>query len=105
MSTRIACSTLHDVDAHAAGSAFDALDGGFEREAIQVRHLDLGDLLDLLMRDLPNLGLVRLGRAPPHREAAADQHTRGARPGDETAPLLPPPQGPGHPPPATQNHS
>src|ERR1700704_4480212 len=55
------CESLNDVDSHRACGAFDHPDGGRKVRGVQVRHLRLGDLLDLLFRELADLLLV--GRA------------------------------------------
>jgi hypothetical protein len=72
-----------DVDAHAARGAGHRTHGRFQIEAVQVGHLDLGDLFDLLLRDLADLGLVRLGRALRQVHGALDQHRHRRRLGDE----------------------
>src|SRR6185369_4129534 len=42
-------------NSHVAGGAFHLLHGAFDIDRIQVLHLDLGDLADLLLRDLAHL--------------------------------------------------
>src|ERR1022692_15962 len=59
---------LDDVDAHAARRAAHRAHGGFQLEAVQVGHLDLGDLFDLRLRDLADLPLMRFSR--PLRQIA-----------------------------------
>lgn len=44
--------------AHAAGGTGNHADGGIDIGSVQVGHLQLGDLLELLAGDLANLGLV-----------------------------------------------
>src|SRR5436190_2360597 len=59
---KLQISKLPDyVDSHRPGGAGDGLDRGFQRLAIQIGELGLGDLLDLLLRDRADLVLVRLG--------------------------------------------
>jgi hypothetical protein len=60
-----ACKDLRlpHIDAHTSGRPLDAAHRRFEVEAIQIRHLDLGNFFDLLLRDRADLVLVRLGRA------------------------------------------
>src|SRR3989442_8508231 len=50
--------SLHDVDAHAAGRAFDGAHRRIDRVGVQVHQLGLRDLPDLLSRDLADLVLV-----------------------------------------------
>jgi len=53
---------LNYVDAHGSRSSLDGTNRGpSTSEAVQVRHLDLGDLFHLLRRDLTDLGLMRFG--------------------------------------------
>src|SRR3954471_12034852 len=47
----------YDVDAHRAGRAGDGLVGRVDTLTVQVGHLQLGDVLDLLLGDRPDLGL------------------------------------------------
>jgi hypothetical protein len=56
-------SVLDYIYAHAAGGAFYTANGGAEIEAVQIRHLDLGDLFHLLLGDLADLVLVRFRRS------------------------------------------
>src|SRR5206468_3941746 len=49
-----------DVEAHRTGRASDRFHCRFERVAIEIGHLQLCDLLDLLRRDGADLVLVRL---------------------------------------------
>src|ERR1700676_713965 len=65
---------LDDVHAHAARRARDRAHRRRQVEAVQVRHLDLSDLLDLLLRDLADLDLMRFGRALRQIHRALDQH-------------------------------
>ena len=55
----------------------------FDVEAVQIRHLDLGDLFHLLQRDLADFRLVRFGRALRHIDGALDQHRDRRRLGDK----------------------
>lgn len=48
-------SLLSDGDAHGAGGTGDDLLGGVNVVGIEVRHLDLGDLGELLLGELTNL--------------------------------------------------
>jgi len=52
---------LSDFDPHAAAGALHLFDSGINGEAVQVRHLDFCDLLHLLLSNLPDLVLIRLG--------------------------------------------
>src|SRR5688500_12651077 len=45
---------LH-IDAHATGAAGDRAHGGIQIRCRDIRHLDLGDVLELLARDLADL--------------------------------------------------
>src|ERR1022692_4205651 len=56
-------TSLNDVDAHAARRPAHRAHGRFQLEAVQVRHLDLGDLFDLSLGDLADLRLMRFSRA------------------------------------------
>jgi hypothetical protein len=49
-----------DIDAHLAGRPGENAAGGVEIRGVKVRHLELGDFLKLLARDLGDLLLVRL---------------------------------------------
>src|SRR5437870_455251 len=53
--------SLNDVDAHAAGRAFDDAHRRVDRLGVQIDELGLGDLPDLLARDLADLVLVGHG--------------------------------------------
>src|SRR5688500_4176714 len=57
------CYLPDDVDAHGPRSARDRLEGGLQRFRVQIRHLQLGDVLDLLPGDRAHLVLVGLGGA------------------------------------------
>src|SRR5687767_11768769 len=52
----IAMALLHHVHAHGTGTAGDRADRGVEIGRRQVRRLGLGDLFELLARDLAHLG-------------------------------------------------
>src|SRR5574337_774544 len=73
---------LH-VDAHAAGAAGDGTHRGFQIRGGDVRHLDLGDLLQLLARDLAHLVGVGRGAALVDADSLANQHRGRRRLGDE----------------------
>src|SRR5579871_5974203 len=68
---------LH-VDTHAAGTAGDGAHRGLQVGGRDVRHLDLGDLFQLLARDLPHLVGVGGRAAFLESQGLADQH-RGRR--------------------------
>src|SRR5438270_10776881 len=53
---------LRDVDAHAPSRTFNAADRRLQIEAVEIGHLDLRDLLNLLLSNPSDLVLVRLGR-------------------------------------------
>src|ERR1035437_896685 len=55
----------------------------FELEAVQVGHLDFGDLFDLSLGDLTDLRLMRFGRSLRQIARALDQHRHRRRLGDE----------------------
>src|SRR6185436_4419760 len=74
---------LPDLDSHAARRAQHGLDRGLQVDAVQVGHLDLGDQLDLLHRDLADLVLVRLAAALGDAGLALQQHGHRRRLGDE----------------------
>src|SRR2546430_891757 len=69
-------SPLHDVDAHAAGRAFDRAHGGFDRIRVEVHQLGLGDLANLGARDLADLVLVRHGRSLGDAGGPLEGHRR-----------------------------
>ena len=68
---------LADIDAHAAARTDDLALCGFDIEAVQVRHLDLGDLFDLLLGDLADLVLVRFRGTLGKIDGALDQTATG----------------------------
>src|SRR5579859_626515 len=74
---------LH-VDAHAAGAARDGANCRLEIRRRDVRHLDLGDLLELLAGDLAHLVGVGRGAALLEAERLADQHGSRRGLGDES---------------------
>src|ERR1051325_2927733 len=74
---------LH-VDAHAAGAAGDGAHGGFKVSSRDVRHLDLGDLLELLARDLAHLVGVRRRAALLEAQRLPDEHGGGRGLQDES---------------------
>src|SRR3984885_8067027 len=55
----------------------------FDIEAVQVGHLDLGDLLDLRLRDLADFDLLRLRRPLGQVDRALDQNGHRRRLGNE----------------------
>ena len=61
-------------DAHAAGSAGDHAHGSLKAGSIQVRHLDLGNLLDLCFGQLANLIAVRTAGSSFEIEFLFDQN-------------------------------
>src|SRR5262249_20513825 len=71
------------VQPHRPRSAGHGLDGRFERVAVEIGHLQLGDLLDLLGGHGADLVLVRLRRSLRDVRGALQQHRRGRRFGDE----------------------
>src|SRR6202142_4119198 len=66
------------VDAHAAGAAGDRAHGGIQTPGGQIGHLHLGDVFELLARDLADLGRVGRRAAFRNAERLGDQH-RGRR--------------------------
>src|SRR5579884_415573 len=74
---------LHYFDAHAPTGALDRIDGGLDIEAVEIGHLDPGDLLHLLQSDAADLVLIRLGRALGEIDGAFHQDGDGRRLGDE----------------------
>src|SRR5436190_10999603 len=54
------CSLPDDVETHGTRGPTDGLHGRVERLGVEVRHLQLRDVLDLLRRDGADLVLVRL---------------------------------------------
>src|SRR5262249_44139211 len=72
-----------DVDAHGAGGAGDDLLGLLERVGVEVRHLGLRDLTELVARDAADLGLVRLAAALVHPGGLLDELRGRRRLGDE----------------------
>src|SRR5262249_19204722 len=71
--------SLDDVDAHAAGGAFDDPHGGVDGLRVQVHELGLRDLAHLLLRDLADLVLVRHGRRLRDPRRALEEHGGGRR--------------------------
>src|ERR1700678_2444666 len=67
---------LH-VDAHAARAARDGAHRRIQVARRQVRRLELGDVLELLARDLAHLGRVRRGAALGDAERLGDEHRGG----------------------------
>src|SRR5271166_4409422 len=66
------------VDAHAAGAAGDRAHGGIQIRGGHIRHLHLGDVFELLARDLADLRRVGRRAAFRYSERLRDQH-RGRR--------------------------
>src|ERR1700733_2776238 len=73
---------LH-VDAHAAGAARDGAHRRIQIAGGQVRHLHLGDILELLARHLAHFGGVGRCTALGDAESLGDQHRRRRRLHDE----------------------
>src|SRR3989441_6231688 len=69
-------SLLADFDAHAAGGALDDPHGGVDRVRVQIRHLRLRDLPDLLPGDLADLLLERVRRRLRDAGRSLEQHRR-----------------------------
>jgi hypothetical protein len=69
--------TLHR-HAHGACGPFDDAHGGLDAGGIQVRHLGLGDLLDLVLGDLADLLLVGDARARLDLGGLLDEDAGGA---------------------------
>src|SRR6266566_1488426 len=67
---------LDNVDAHAAGRAFDRTHGGIDRVRVEVHQLGLGDLADLGLRDLADLVLVRHGGGLGNAGGPLEEHRR-----------------------------
>src|SRR5258706_13157237 len=68
-----ATGSLADGDAHRASGAGDDLFGGFDAVGVQVLHLLLGDVAQLLRGDAANLRLVRRARALLHARGLLEQ--------------------------------
>src|SRR5690606_22136127 len=66
-------------DAHGTGLAFDDAARRFERGRVEVRHLLLGDLLDLGAANLADLALVRRAGALLDPRGLLDQHAGRGR--------------------------
>src|SRR5205809_2627882 len=75
--------SLHDIDAHAAGGAFDGADRRVDRVGVQVHQFALRDLPNLLARDLADLVLVGHRRRLGDSRGALEQHRRRRRLHDE----------------------
>src|SRR3984885_12653859 len=71
------------VDAHATGAARDGSHGRIQVARGQIRHFQLGDVLELLARNLAHLGGVRRGAALRDAESLGDEHRRRRRLHDE----------------------
>src|SRR5690606_37224951 len=70
---------LRDGDAHRAGGTADLLLGGLEVVGVEVGHLDLGDLFDLILGERGDRRLAGRARGLVDAERLADQHRRGRR--------------------------
>src|SRR5260370_36309724 len=68
-----AAGSLADGDAHRASGAGDDLFGGFDAVGVQVLHLLLSDVAQLLRGDAANLRLVRRARALLHARGLLEQ--------------------------------
>src|SRR5258708_17233628 len=68
-----ATGSLADGDAHRASGAVDDLFGGFDAVGVQVLHLLLSDVAQLLRGDAANLRLVRRARALLHARGLVEQ--------------------------------
>src|SRR5260221_3308123 len=68
-----ATGSLADGDAHRASGAGDDLFGGFDAVGVQVLHLLLSDVAQLLRGDAANLRLVRRARALLHARGLLEQ--------------------------------
>src|SRR3954449_12764017 len=75
---RVVQRSAGDRDAHRPGGAGDDLLGLVEVVGVEVGHLGLGDLADLVTGDRGDLGLVRLARALLDA-GGLEQHARGRR--------------------------
>jgi hypothetical protein len=73
-----------DDNTHTPGGTFNHLHGFLDAVGIKVRHLCMGDLLDLGFGDLSHLELVRFSRAFFDPRRYSKQDGRGRRFGDET---------------------
>src|SRR5271167_1593870 len=73
---------LH-VDTHAARAAGDGAHRRLQITGGQIRHLQLGDILELLARHLAHLGGIRRGAALRNADRLGDEHRGGRRFHDE----------------------
>src|ERR1700704_1002080 len=74
--------SLH-VDAHAAGAARDGSHGRVQVAGGQIRHFHLGDVFELLARDLAHLGRIRRRTAFGNAESLGNEYRRRRRLHDE----------------------
>src|SRR5258708_35239867 len=77
-----ATGSLADGDAHRASGAGDDLFGGFDAVGVQVLHLLLGDVAQLLWGDAANLRLVRCTGTLVYARGLLDQVRGGCGPVD-----------------------
>src|SRR5215510_565630 len=79
--TKLLCYHFY---AHRTGSALDALNCRFETCGIQIGHLLLGYIRNLLFGDLANLVLIRRSGALGNGRGSLQQHRCRGRLGDES---------------------
>src|SRR5262245_21617116 len=72
-----------DLDAHAAGGAFDLLLRAIEVDGVEILEFQFGDLAQLRRRDPPDLVLARVPGTLVDPGGAAQQVGRGRGLGDE----------------------
>ena len=82
------CELLGDGDAHGASGAGDDLLGGLDVVGVEVRHLDLGDLGELLLGELADLVALGHARAALDAELLEDELGRRRGLGDEVEGLV-----------------
>src|SRR5687767_1966383 len=76
-------TSVGDRNTHRSGGALDDLHCALDIDGIQIRHLGLGDLLDLSPGHLADLHLVRLTRALVDPSGLTEQCGGGRRLHDE----------------------
>src|SRR5688572_29667307 len=74
---------VHHRKAHRAGGSLDHAHGGLDARGVEVRHLDLGDFTNLLLRDLRDLVAVRNAGSLLRACRFHEQVRRGRRLGNE----------------------